>query len=31
MDAAKIAGKLAIVLEKFEPEPLPVHIIFTPA
>jgi DNA-binding transcriptional LysR family regulator len=30
MDAAKRAGKLAIVLEEFEPEPLPVHIIFTP-
>jgi DNA-binding transcriptional LysR family regulator len=30
MDAAKRAGKLAIVLEKFEPEPLPVHILYTP-
>jgi DNA-binding transcriptional LysR family regulator len=30
MDAAKRAGKLAIVLEEFEPEPLPVHIIYTP-
>ena len=30
MDAAKRAGKLAIVLEKFEPEPLPVHIIYAP-
>lgn len=30
MDSAKLAGKLAIVLEEFEPEPLPVHIIFTP-
>jgi DNA-binding transcriptional LysR family regulator len=29
MDAAKRAGKLAIVLEEFEPEPLPVHIIYT--
>jgi DNA-binding transcriptional LysR family regulator len=30
MDAAKRAGKLTIVLEEFEPEPLPVHIIYTP-
>jgi DNA-binding transcriptional LysR family regulator len=30
MDAAKAAGKLAIVLEEFEPQPIPVHIIFTP-
>ncbi|WP_454630916.1 LysR family transcriptional regulator [Bradyrhizobium cenepequi] len=30
MDAAKRAGKLAIVLEEFEPEPLPVHIVYTP-
>jgi DNA-binding transcriptional LysR family regulator len=30
MDAAKRAGKLEIVLEKFEPEPLPVHILYTP-
>jgi DNA-binding transcriptional LysR family regulator len=30
MDAAKRAGKLAIVLEEFEPEPLPVHIIYAP-
>ena len=30
MDAAKRAGKLAIVLEEFEPEPLPVHIIHAP-
>lgn len=30
MDAAKRAGKLAIVLEEFEPEPLPVHIIHVP-
>ena len=29
MDAAKRAGKLAIVLEEFEPEPLPVHIVYT--
>src|SRR5262249_35915491 len=30
MDAAKRAGKLAIVLEDFEPEPLPVHIMYPP-
>jgi DNA-binding transcriptional LysR family regulator len=30
MDAAKRAGKLAIVLEEFEPEPLPVHIVYAP-
>lgn len=30
IDAAKRAGKLAIVLEKFEPEPLPVHILYRP-
>jgi DNA-binding transcriptional LysR family regulator len=30
MDAAKRAGKLAIVLEEFEPEPLPVHIVYMP-
>src|SRR5215831_849370 len=30
MDAAKLAGKLAIVLEEFEPEPLPVHVIYAP-
>jgi DNA-binding transcriptional LysR family regulator len=30
MDAAKRAGKLAIVLDEFEPEPLPVHIIYAP-
>jgi DNA-binding transcriptional LysR family regulator len=28
MDAAKRAGTLAVALEKFEPEPLPVHIIY---
>jgi DNA-binding transcriptional LysR family regulator len=28
MDAAKRAGKLAIVLEEFEPEALPVHVIY---
>jgi DNA-binding transcriptional LysR family regulator len=30
MDAATRTGKLAIVLEEFEPEPLPVHIIYAP-
>ena len=30
MDAAKRAGKLAIVLDEFEPEPLPVHIMYAP-
>ena len=30
MDAAKCTGKLAIVLEEFEPEPLPVHIVYPP-
>ena len=30
MDSAKRAGKLAIVLEEFEPEPLPVHIVYAP-
>jgi len=30
MDAAKRAGQLVIVLEDFEPEPLPVHIIYAP-
>jgi DNA-binding transcriptional LysR family regulator len=30
MDAAKREGKLTIVLEELEPEPLPVHIIYTP-
>jgi DNA-binding transcriptional LysR family regulator len=30
MDAAKRAGKLSIVLEEFEPESLPVHIIYAP-
>lgn len=28
MDAAKRAGTLAIVLDAFEPEPLPVHIVY---
>ncbi len=30
MDAARRAGKLAIVLEEFEPEPLAVHILHAP-
>lgn len=30
MEIAKRAGKLAILLEEFEPEPLPVHIIYAP-
>ncbi|MGF7162244.1 DNA-binding transcriptional LysR family regulator [Rhodoligotrophos appendicifer] len=30
MAAAKRAGELAVVLEEFEPEPLPVHIIYAP-
>ncbi|MET4788390.1 DNA-binding transcriptional LysR family regulator [Bradyrhizobium japonicum] len=30
MDAAKQAGTLAIVLDEFEPEPLPVHIVYSP-
>ncbi|MCA1401112.1 hypothetical protein [Bradyrhizobium sp. BRP56] len=30
MDAAKQAGTLAIVLGDFEPEPLPVHIVYSP-
>jgi DNA-binding transcriptional LysR family regulator len=30
MDAAKRDGKLAIVLEEFEPEPLPVHVVYAP-
>jgi DNA-binding transcriptional LysR family regulator len=30
MDAAKRDGKLAIALEEFEPEPLPVHIVYPP-
>jgi len=29
MDAAMRAGMLAIVLEDFEPEPLPVHIVYS--
>jgi DNA-binding transcriptional LysR family regulator len=30
MDAARRAGKLVIVLEEFEPEPLAVHIVHAP-
>jgi DNA-binding transcriptional LysR family regulator len=30
MEAARRAGQLAIVLEEFEPEPLPVHIVYAP-
>jgi DNA-binding transcriptional LysR family regulator len=30
MDAARRAGKLAIVLQEFEPEVLPVHLIYAP-
>lgn len=30
MDSAKRAGTLAVVLEDFEPEPLPVHIVYSP-
>jgi DNA-binding transcriptional LysR family regulator len=30
MDAAMREEKLAIVLKDFEPEPLPVHIIYAP-
>jgi len=30
MDAAKQAGTLAIVLDDFEPEPLPVNIVYSP-
>lgn len=29
MDAARRRGALAIVLDEFEPEPLPVHIVYT--
>jgi hypothetical protein len=28
MDAAKRAGTLSVVLDKFEPEPLPAHIVY---
>jgi DNA-binding transcriptional LysR family regulator len=30
MDAARRAGSLDLVLESFEPEPLPVHIVYSP-
>jgi DNA-binding transcriptional LysR family regulator len=30
MDSAMREGKLAIVLDEFEPEPLPVHILYPP-
>jgi DNA-binding transcriptional LysR family regulator len=30
MDTAKRAGKLAIVMEEFEPEPLPLHVVYAP-
>lgn len=30
MDGAKRAGSLELVLETFEPEPLPVHIVYSP-
>jgi len=30
VDGARRAGKLAVVLEEFEPEPLPVHILYAP-
>ena len=30
MDMARQAGTLDLVLEAFEPEPLPVHIVYTP-
>ena len=30
MDAAKRAGTLQLVLEAFQPEPLPVHIVYPP-
>jgi hypothetical protein len=30
MDAAMRPGMLAIVLQEFKPEPLPVHIMYTP-
>ena len=30
VDAAKRAGKLVIVLQDLEPEPLPVHIVYAP-
>jgi DNA-binding transcriptional LysR family regulator len=30
MDTARREGKLVIVLEEFEPEPLAVHIVYAP-
>ena len=30
MDAARRAGSLDLVLEAFEPEPLPVHVVYAP-
>jgi DNA-binding transcriptional LysR family regulator len=30
MDAAKRAGSLELVLEAFEPEPLPIHLVYSP-
>jgi DNA-binding transcriptional LysR family regulator len=30
MDAARRAGSLELVLDSFEPEPLPVHIVYSP-
>jgi DNA-binding transcriptional LysR family regulator len=30
MDAARRAGSLELVLEAFEPEPLPIHIVYSP-
>ena len=30
MDTAKRAGSLDLVLEAFEPEPLPIHIVYSP-
>jgi DNA-binding transcriptional LysR family regulator len=30
MDAARRSGELELVLESFEPEPLPVHIVYSP-
>jgi DNA-binding transcriptional LysR family regulator len=30
MDSARRTGSLELVLEAFEPEPLPVHIVYTP-
>ena len=30
MEAAKRAGSLELILEEFEPEPLPIHIVYSP-